>query len=338
MIVDRRPVYAPARLNATEPAATPANSLDRPEVGAEWSILTNVAGCRIVSAGSFCTPAPTATIPMDETIHEHNRRAWDTRVRRREPFTNPAPDDDFLDPLGTVDGAGWLGGRIAGKRVLCLAAGGGRQSALYAAAGALVTVVDISPAMLALDRQVASFRGFDIRTIEASMDNLSALATASFDIVIQPVSTCYVPDLGPVYREVARVTAAGGLYISQHKQPASLQGDVRPAHRGYELVEPYYRKPRNEPLPQVAGSLHRELGTLEFLHRWEELIGLMCRAGFVIEDLLEPLHARPDAEPGTLGHRSRWLPPYVRIKARRTSAAAPPSAPQIWTPTLSGDV
>jgi hypothetical protein len=36
-----------------------------------------------------------------------------------------------------------------------LAAGGGRQSAIYATAGADVTVVDISPAMLELDRQVA---------------------------------------------------------------------------------------------------------------------------------------------------------------------------------------
>src|SRR5438093_277152 len=81
---------------------------------------------------------------------------------------------------------------------------------------------------------------------------------------------------------------AGGLYISQHKQPASLQADVQPSPRGYELTEPYYRE---RPLPAVAGSLHREPGTLEFLHRWEELLGGLCRAGFVIEDVIEPRHA-----------------------------------------------
>ena len=48
--------------------------------------------------------------------------------------------------------------------------------------------------------------------------------------------------------------------------------------RGYELIEPYYR---SGPLPPVVGSPHREEGTLEYLHRWEELLGLMCRAGFV---------------------------------------------------------
>ena len=129
---------------------------------------------------------------------------------------------------------------LTGKRVLCLAAGGGRQSALYAAAGAEVTVVDISREMLALDREVAAERGLNIRVIEASMDDLSALSADKFEIVLQPVSTCYVPDVAKVYREVARVTATGGLYISQHKQPTSLQAEVRPSGGGYHLTEPYY--------------------------------------------------------------------------------------------------
>jgi hypothetical protein len=67
----------------------------------------------------------------------------------------------------------------------------------------------------------------------------------------------------------------------------------------------------------VQGSLHREEGTLEFLHRWEELLGAMCRVGFSIEDLTEPCHARPQAEPGSFAHRSQFIPPYVRVKARR---------------------
>ena len=246
--------------------------------------------------------------------HEQNRRAWDGMVDARQRFTRPAKDADFRDPLKTVDGLGWLGGDIRGRRLLCLAAGGGRQSALYAAAGADVTVVDISPAMLDLDRQVAAERQLPVRTIEASMDDLGMFEAGEFEIVIHPVSTCYVPDVGRVYRELARVTAPGGLYISQHKQPASLQADVRPGPRGYELVEPYYRQ---GPLPAVVGSRHREAGTLEFLHRWEELIGGLCRAGFVIEDLVEPMHADPQAPPGRFEHRSRYVAPYVRIKARR---------------------
>ncbi len=201
---------------------------------------------------------------------------------------------------------------------------------MYAAAGALVTVVDISPEMLALDRVVAAQRGLEVRTVEASMDDLSALSAGSFDIVIQPVSTCYVPDVLAVYRQVAHVLASGGLYISQHKQPSSLQAKVDPSGRGYELTEPYYRK---GPLPAVVDSPHREPGTWEFLHRWEDLLGGLCRSGFVIEDVQEPLLAEPQAAVGSFAHRSSYLPPYVRIKARRSGRAGDrATAAKVWLP------
>jgi SAM-dependent methyltransferase len=253
----------------------------------------------------------------------HNRRAWDDLAAKGQRFTRAAADADFANPLATVDKVGWLGGDIRGKRLLCLAAGGGKHGPLYAAAGAVVTVVDLSPAQLELDRQVAAERRLELTTVEASMDDLAMFAVGGFDIVIQPVSTCYLPRIGAVYHEVARVTRPGGLYISQHKSPASLQADVQRSARGYELIEPYYR---SGPLPPVVGSPHREEGTLEYLHRWEEIIGLLCRAGFVIEDLIEPLHAAASAENGTFAHRSRYVAPYVRIKARRAGGNFSPPA------------
>lgn len=245
-------------------------------------------------------------------------------------FAQPAKEDDFKDPLKTIDRWGWLGASIYGQRVLCLGAGGGRQGPLYAAAGATVTVVDISGAQLEIDRKVAADRGLQLRTVEASMDDLSMFAPADFDIVIHPVSTCYVPDVAPVFREVAKVLCAGGLYISQHKTPTSLQADIKRSDRGYELTEPYYRE---GPLPEVRGSRHREEGTLEYLHRWDQLLGGMCRAGLVIEDLVEPLHAKEDAEPNSFEDRSKYIAPYVRIKARRVGQEQTRTeAGSLWLP------
>jgi len=256
-------------------------------------------------------------------VHDHNRRAWDERVRRQESYTATATEPQFKNPLAVIDQCGWLGD-VSGRRVLCLAAGGGKQGPLYAAAGAIVTVVDLSPNMLELDRQVAAERKLKIETVEASMDDLSMFGEASFDLVVQPVSTCYVPDVERVYQQVARVAVSGGLYISQHKQPVNLQADAFPSARGYVLNEPYHR---TGPLPPVpAGTANRESGTLEFLHRWEQLLGGGCRNGFVIEDVAEPRHADPKAEPGTFGHRSCYVPPYIKIKARRRSEAASESA------------
>ncbi len=231
-------------------------------------------------------------------------------------FPNPLRMRNSRHPLQVLDGLGWLGGNVRQARLLCLAAGGGRQGPLYAAAGALVTVVDISAEQLAIDRAVAAQRNLRLRTIQGSMDDLSMLPREDFDIVIHPVSTCYLPDVGRVFREVAAVLKVDGLYISQHKSPTSLQMDWAAAHDGdgYRLHTEYYC---SGPLPAVADRRIREPGTLEYLHRWEELIGGMCRAGFVVEDLAEPFHAAATAERGHFGHRSRYAAPYVRIKSRR---------------------
>ena len=263
------------------------------------------------------------------SAHEKNRRAWDALVRKKNRFASPAKDDQFADPLRLLDGSNWLEGDIRDKRVLCLAAGGGRQGPLYAAAGGSVTVVDISPAQLVLDRQVASERGLSLRTVEASMDDLSMFEPGEFEIVIHPVSSCYLPNIGDIYGQVARVTQRGGIYISQHKQPTSLQTETRPSGEGYRLLLPYYRA---DPLPQVQGSLFREDGTVEYLHRWEQLIGGLCRAGFAVEDLTEPLHMKPNAPVGSFAHRSAFVAPYVRIKARRTGSDQPGKSKRMWIP------
>lgn len=269
--------------------------------------------------------------PNPEMVRAHNRAAWDRLVSKQSGFTRPADDQTVRENLATVDPLGWLGGDVRGKRILCLAAGGGRQGPIYAAAGGVVTVVDISPAMLELDRVVARERGLNLRTVETSMDDLRGFEPAEFDVVIHPVATCYVPDIHQVYRSVARVLAPGGIYVSQHKTPTSLQASIKPKGSAYTLDEPYYR---TGPLPEVAGSRLREEGCWEFLHRWEELIGGLCRAGFVIEDLVEPFHAKPDAEPGSFAHRASFVAPYVRIKAKRIGRSDPESAarPSLWIP------
>ncbi len=251
------------------------------------------------------------------TSREHlvNQAAWDALVEQDHPLTRPARPEDLVDPLAKLDPLGWLGGSIRGRRVLCLAAGGGKHGVQYAAAGAQVTVLDLSPAMLELDRQASARYRLPVRIVQGDMLDLSIFDPGAFDIVIQPVSTCYVPDVQAVYRQVARVTAPGGLYISQHKQPVSLQATLDPSPLGYELAQPYDRP---GPLPKVSdGRLIREPGAAEYLHRWEQLVGGMARSGFVIEDLVEPRHADPKAPVGSFGHRCRYVAPYVRIKARR---------------------
>ena len=264
-----------------------------------------------------------------EAVFAHNARAWDRLAAAEAALARPAADDAFADPRGWLGGGGpggvsWLPERLDGLEVLCLAAGGGRHGPLYAAAGARVTVVDLSPAMLELDRRAARERGVNLEILQGSMDDLSMLAAGRFDLVVHPVSTCYVPDVARVFRAVARVTKPGGLYVSQHKSPASLQASLQPGPAGwYELRHP---QAAGEPLPPEPPSRLREAGTQEFVHSLSSLLGGICIAGFSIEDVREPDHAQPTAGRGSFAHRAAFVPPYISILARRMpggAAAAP---------------
>ena len=261
-------------------------------------------------------------------FRDKNRAAWN-RLAEGSTFAKVAGDEECANPLASLDGRGWLPVDIGGWNVLCLAAGGGWQSILYASAGANVTVVDLSPGMLRLDEREAARRRLSVRCIETSMDDLSMLEEASFDLVHQPVSTCYVPDVCAVYREVARVLKDDGLYISQHKTPTSLQVTHRTDRHQYVLGREYYHE---GPLPASEDTSYRETGTMEYLHRWEQLVGGLCRSGFVIEDLVEPYRADQDAPVGHFRHRGRFIAPYVRMKARRLRRMVSKKPPAIWTP------
>jgi ubiquinone/menaquinone biosynthesis C-methylase UbiE len=261
-----------------------------------------------------------------------NRQTWNQLADTGSLFARVATDEECRKPLTVLDGRGWLPPTVAGLNVLCLASGGGWQSVLYAVAGANVTVVDLSESMLALDQREGQRRGLNIRTVQASMDDLRELSDESFDIVHQPVSTCYIPDLVPMYAEIARVLKDNGIYISQHKQPASAQISHRNERHQFVIGVEYYH---TGPLPKQIDDAYRESGATEYLHRLDELIGGMCRSNMALEDLREPMRADYKAAVTHYGYRGRFVPPYVRMKARRvprTDADRSTRSETIWTP------
>jgi SAM-dependent methyltransferase len=270
--------------------------------------------------------------PPAEAARSQNRQAWDDLCHDPR-FVQFDGRDDVLPDRETVEAAidPWLQDLPRPScELLCLAAGGGTHSLLHALAGFRVTVVDISPRMLAVDQRLAAVHRLAITTVHASMDDLSALEDARFDAVVQPVSACYVPDLLPVYAEVARVLRDGGRYVVQHKQPASMQASGTGVDRGYRVVHPAFD---GRPVgPVTASNRHLEPGAAEFIHPLDTLLGGLCRSGFVIEDFQEPPRADAWAAPGSDAHRACYVPPYFKIKARRTNRLAiagrsPPAVP-----------
>jgi SAM-dependent methyltransferase len=248
-----------------------------------------------------------------------NQLAYDRMARSGHILAKTVTPDELKRPLEIVDGSGWLGGSIRGWRVLCLAAAGGRHSALYHAAGAVVTVLDISDGMLELDRRIAQELKFNARLIQGSMVDMPMLRDGEFDLVVHPVSTCYVPNLAKVFTEVARVLKPQGLYISQHKQPINLQSSLK-TKNGHYAIETEIGNVAINSQSDEPSSL-REPNTREFAHSLESILGGICRSGMVIEDIQEPYHANPRSVSDSMGHRSRFIPPYLRIKARKAGSS-----------------
>ena len=253
-----------------------------------------------------------------------NAAAWDRLAKAHDALASPACDEAFTDPrnwLGTGGPADrpWLPSSLRGLEVLCLAAGGGKHGPIYAAAGASVTVVDLSASMLDLDRQVARERKLHLELIQSSMDELTMLKNDYFDLVIHPVSSCYLPTLKQVFSEIVRVCRPGGLYMSQHKSPRSLQSSLQPNLNGrYELLFPECQSADNSgALPPAPPSRLRAAGTDEFVHSLTDILGGICRAGFSIEDFFEPNEGDQEAVRGSFTHRAAFLPPYIRILARK---------------------
>ena len=124
----------------------------------------------------------------------------------------------------------WFPDDLNGKKVLCLASGGGQQEPVLAATGADVTVFDNSPGQLQKDTFVAERDGLKIKTVQGNMQDLSPFADSTFDMIVHPWSNNYVDDVIPVWKECARVLKKGGTLIAGfcwgHPLEDNIQGQI----------------------------------------------------------------------------------------------------------------
>ena len=180
---------------------------------------------------------------------------------------------------------------IKGKKVLCLASGGGQQSAMFSLLGADVTVVDISQGQLGGDIQAANHYGYTVKTVLCSMTDLSVFDDEAFDIVHQPISICFVPDVALVYKEVYRVLKTGGMYHVDHINPAthptSYDNDIDGWDgMGYRIGSPYIGGPLKTDEKGNENMLYGE-ACGEHRHLFMDMFCNLTEAGFQIKYIWE---------------------------------------------------
>jgi SAM-dependent methyltransferase len=229
---------------------------------------------------------------------EYNRNAWDKQVKEHNKWTIPVSQEDIaaarlgnytllLMPTKPTPKS-WIE-PIAGKKVLCLASGGGQQGPLFAAMGADVTVFDNSPEQLAQDQFVATREGLTIHTIQGDMRDLRCFADATFDLVFHPVSNVFVDDVRSVWKEAYRVLKSGGVLVAGYCNPILYIFDLNLWDNTKEL-KVKYKIPYSDlaSLPKEERDARIQKGeVLEWGHSLADQIGGQTAAGFVIADFFE---------------------------------------------------
>ena len=269
---------------------------------------------------------------MDE-IARYNIERWKALADADAVFTRPALGLDPVSARESVDPEGRLGG-VAGKEVLCLASGGGQQSAAFALLGARVTVFDLSEDQLRRDREAAAHYGIDIRVRQGDMRDLSCFEEAAFDIVYHGYSLGFVPDARAVFRQVARVMRPGGTYHFHCANPFfSGLGERDWGGEGYTLKLPYVdgaevTYEEQEWVYDRGKSDVRVPPPREYRHALSTLVDGLAGQGFVLFGVSDFSGFDPDprAEPGTWDHFVSIAPPWLSFWAYYRPDVLPRSA------------
>lgn len=233
-------------------------------------------------------------------ILNYNRTSWNNHAASGDsPWSQIVGEDTIqqakagqlafgMGPAQKPLPAEWLGD-VRGKRLLCLGGGGGQQAPILAAMGAKVTVVDLSDEQLTRDHMAAERYQLDIATLQGDMANLSALADGSFDLIVNPASTMFVPDLAPVWRECARVLTSGGQLIATTMNPIAFAFD-RDQLDETEFPTLRYAVPYADNRSLSPNALKAKMAkgwALEFGHSLTAIIAGQLSAGFTLIGFME---------------------------------------------------
>ena len=266
-------------------------------------------------------------VAVDE-VAAHNERMWERLAKAGIPYTRPqgtpprtrAGKRRFLDRItnGTLEGV-----ELEGKRALSLAGGGGWDAILFAELGAATTLVDISRRQLATVRALARTRGTELDYLRTDMRDLSALGSGEFDVVFHQHSLVFVPDAGRVIAEVARVLAAGGVYVFSTMHPVTFLFYESWTGTGWRPKKTYFN---DRPVPVLQptwefGRVKVHAPTYEYAHRTADLVNACVAADLYVDGLWEWSPHYYGGPAGSDDALEQELPAFIQIRARKTSSS-----------------
>lgn len=271
------------------------------------------------------------------SAEEENELKWDRLAENgvlcSQPKLNLTPEEAKT----YINRNGFYEQDLQGKSVLCLASGGGQQSIGFTLLGATVTVVDFSQQQLEKDRLVAKEYGKHIRVIKSDMRDLSFCEDEEFDVVYQPYSINYIPEVGKVFDEVARILKPNGIYDLMFHNPY-IHGSWKDGcwekewsneelwnNKGYPIWQPYrdgHPIKTLDPNWNFINQNNEEVSLSspqEYRHTMSTVINGLLSRGLVLEKYLEEVGTAYASKPGTWEHYTSCLPPWIYLLSRKVN-------------------
>lgn len=257
---------------------------------------------------------------MKDEIYLYNYARWEALAKANALFTRPNLELDKksareyleLDRFG-------VSSDLTGKNVLCLASGGGQQSAAFALLGAVVSVFDISPSQLERDKAAAEHYGVEISLYQGDMRDLSCFDSNSFDMIWHPYSLTFIPDSRVVFHEVSRIIREGGLYHLMCANPffsGLTHNDWN--GEGYLLKLPYNDEsvtsyPDQEWVYDQSQSFSKIQEPKEYTQTLSRIMNGLIKEGFVLDYFCEVKSNDSELLPGSWEHFQSIAPPWFEF-------------------------
>ncbi len=231
-------------------------------------------------------------------IKQHNSAAWD-KEDGFEEWKQPVSSDVINNARNGIAEVLLTNAKpvpsqwympIKGKKVLCLASGGGQQAPVFAAMGANVTVTDMSLGQLNKDKMVMERESLTMEIVQQDMCDLSIFDDESFDVVFHPISNCFIENPNLVWSECYRVLKKGGLLLSGFVNPLLYLFDLKCMEKGELKITNTIPYSDIDQLPkeQLQERINNN-DTVEYGHTLETQIGGQTSVGFAIVDLYEDI-------------------------------------------------
>ena len=141
-------------------------------------------------------------------------------------------------------------------------------------------MLDYSPSQIKSEIDVAAREGYEVEAIRGDMTERLPFDDETFDIIVHPVSNCYIKEVGHVFNECYRVLKRGGILVCGLDNGINYITDDEVTIGNSLPFDPLENT-------EYMRKLERDNDGVQFSHTMEEQIGCQLKAGFRLTDIYE---------------------------------------------------